>query len=167
MAAHTPVYRATAPRRLRDAMGRFATGVTIITTAGDDKQVHGMTANGVLSVSLDPPLVLVSLGRCRMAEMLPQTGRYGISVLAVAGEIHVSTAPELSEALNRAIASGRTRLVLDFSEVEFIDSTGLSLLVQAKQRIESQGHRFALRQPTERVRRVLEISGLAELFTIE
>ena len=82
MAAHTPVYRATAPRRLRDAMGRFATGVTIITTAGDDRQVHGMTANGVLSVSLDPPLVLVSLGRCRMAEMLPKTGRYGISVLA-------------------------------------------------------------------------------------
>jgi flavin reductase (DIM6/NTAB) family NADH-FMN oxidoreductase RutF len=35
-----------------------------------------------MSVSLRPPLVLVSLGRCRMAEMLPRTGRYGISVLA-------------------------------------------------------------------------------------
>jgi flavin reductase (DIM6/NTAB) family NADH-FMN oxidoreductase RutF len=83
MAARTPVGRATAPRRLRNAMGRFATGVTVITTADDErKQVHGMTANGVLSVSLDPPLVLVSLGRCRMAEVLPTTGRYGISVLA-------------------------------------------------------------------------------------
>jgi flavin reductase (DIM6/NTAB) family NADH-FMN oxidoreductase RutF len=83
MAARTPVGRATAPRRLRNAMGRFATGVTVITTADDEReQVHGMTANGVLSVSLDPPLVLVSLGRCRMAEVLPTTGRYGISVLA-------------------------------------------------------------------------------------
>ena len=83
MAARTPVGRATAPRRLRDAMGRFATGVTVITTADEGRtQVHGMTANGVLSVSLDPPLVLVSLGRCRMAEMLPETGRYGISVLS-------------------------------------------------------------------------------------
>lgn len=81
MAALTPVGRATAPRRLRTAMGRFPTGVTVVTTTVGDA-VHGMTANGVLSVSLDPPLVLVSLGRCRMAEVLPQSGRYGISVLA-------------------------------------------------------------------------------------
>jgi flavin reductase (DIM6/NTAB) family NADH-FMN oxidoreductase RutF len=81
MATLTPVTRATAPRRLRDAMGRFATGVTIVSTVEAGK-VHGMTANGVLSVSLSPPLVLVSLGRCRMAEMLPRTGRYAISVLA-------------------------------------------------------------------------------------
>jgi flavin reductase (DIM6/NTAB) family NADH-FMN oxidoreductase RutF len=41
-----------------------------------------MTDNAFLSVSLRPPLVLVSLGRCRMSEMLPRTGRYGVSVLA-------------------------------------------------------------------------------------
>ena len=41
-----------------------------------------MTANGFLSVSLRPPLVLVSLGRCRMNEMLPRSGRYGVSVLS-------------------------------------------------------------------------------------
>jgi flavin reductase (DIM6/NTAB) family NADH-FMN oxidoreductase RutF len=66
---------------MRQVMGRFATGVTIVTTIDGDT-VHGMTANGFLSVSLRPPLVLVSLGRCRMNEMLPKTGRYGISVLA-------------------------------------------------------------------------------------
>jgi flavin reductase (DIM6/NTAB) family NADH-FMN oxidoreductase RutF len=62
-------------------MGRFATGVTVITTIDRDT-IHGMTANAFLSVSLRPPLVLVSLGRCRMNEMLPRTGRYGVSVLA-------------------------------------------------------------------------------------
>ena len=41
-----------------------------------------MTANGFLSVSLRPPLVLVSLGRCKMNEMLPRSGRYGVSVLS-------------------------------------------------------------------------------------
>ena len=41
-----------------------------------------MNANAFLSVSLHPPLVLVSLGRCRMSEMLPRAGRYGVSVLA-------------------------------------------------------------------------------------
>jgi flavin reductase (DIM6/NTAB) family NADH-FMN oxidoreductase RutF len=70
-----------AARALRTVMGRFATGVTVVTTVERDA-IHGMTANGFMSVSLRPPLVLVSLGRCRMAEMLPRTGRYGISVLA-------------------------------------------------------------------------------------
>jgi flavin reductase (DIM6/NTAB) family NADH-FMN oxidoreductase RutF len=70
-----------AARELRQAMGRFATGVTVVTTIERDT-IHGMTANAFLSVSLRPPLVLVSLGRCRMNEMLPRTGRYGVSVLA-------------------------------------------------------------------------------------
>ena len=70
-----------AARELRQVMGRFATGVTVVTTTQRDT-IHGMTANAFLSVSLRPPLVLVSLGRCRMSEMLPRTGRYGVSVLA-------------------------------------------------------------------------------------
>ena len=70
-----------AARSLRQVMGRFATGVTVITTLHRDT-IHGMTANAFLSVSLRPPLVLVSLGRCRMGEMLPHTKRYGVSVLA-------------------------------------------------------------------------------------
>jgi flavin reductase (DIM6/NTAB) family NADH-FMN oxidoreductase RutF len=70
-----------AERDLRQVMGRFATGVTVVTTT-DREVIHGMTANAFLSVSLHPPLVLVSLGRCRMSEMLPRAGRYGVSVLA-------------------------------------------------------------------------------------
>jgi flavin reductase (DIM6/NTAB) family NADH-FMN oxidoreductase RutF len=70
-----------AARELRTVMGRFATGVTVITTMHRDT-IHGMTANAFLSVSLRPPLVLVSLGHCRMGEMLPRTKRYGVSVLA-------------------------------------------------------------------------------------
>jgi flavin reductase (DIM6/NTAB) family NADH-FMN oxidoreductase RutF len=83
----TPAGRATeaAGRQLRSVMGRFATGVTVVTTADGDA-IHGMTANAFLSVSLTPPLVLISLGRCRMAEMLPRTGRYGVSVLAESQE---------------------------------------------------------------------------------
>jgi len=69
-----------AARELRQVMGRFATGVTVVSTL-EGEVVHGMTANAFLSVSLRPPLVLVSLGRCRMNEMLPRTGRYGVSVL--------------------------------------------------------------------------------------
>jgi flavin reductase (DIM6/NTAB) family NADH-FMN oxidoreductase RutF len=85
IATLTQVSRGSAPTRLRKAMGRFATGVTVVTTA-QGEQVHGMTANGVMSVSLDPPLVVVSLGDCKMDLLLPRTRRYGISVLGVEQE---------------------------------------------------------------------------------
>lgn len=70
------------PKRFRNVLGRFATGVTVITTQ-DGERVHGMTANAFMSVSLDPPLVLVSLdNRCNMHRLLPVTRRFGISFLA-------------------------------------------------------------------------------------
>ncbi len=69
------------PRELRNACGLFATGITVVTTELDG-DVHGMTANAFLSVSLDPPLLLVSVGhKARLHELLEKTGRYAISIL--------------------------------------------------------------------------------------
>jgi flavin reductase (DIM6/NTAB) family NADH-FMN oxidoreductase RutF len=69
-------------REYRNTLGRFATGVTVV-TALEARKTHGMTANAFVSVSLDPPLVLVSLdNRSHMHRILPAAGRYGISVLA-------------------------------------------------------------------------------------
>lgn len=69
-------------RRLRSTLGRFCTGVTVVSTADEDG-VHAMTANAFTSVSLDPPIVLVSIDhRARMHQKLPATRRYGVSVLA-------------------------------------------------------------------------------------
>jgi flavin reductase (DIM6/NTAB) family NADH-FMN oxidoreductase RutF len=67
---------------MRSTLGRFCTGVTAVTTAiGDD--VHAMTANAFTSVSLEPPLVLVSIDhRTKMHRLLPASARYGVSVLA-------------------------------------------------------------------------------------
>lgn len=76
------------PHLFRRTMGRFTSGVTVVTTV-DEGRVHGMTANGFLSVSLEPPLVLVSIGeRSRMAGLLRHTGRYGVSVLADDQQLH-------------------------------------------------------------------------------
>jgi flavin reductase (DIM6/NTAB) family NADH-FMN oxidoreductase RutF len=66
----------------RRTLGMFVTGVTVVTTerAG---QVHGMTANAFMSVSLTPPLVLISVDRrARLNALLHEGARYGISVLA-------------------------------------------------------------------------------------
>lgn len=70
------------PRRFRDTLGRFATGVTVVTTAHGDHE-HGMTANAFVSVSLEPPLVAVSVAkRARMHSLVQGSGRFGVSVLA-------------------------------------------------------------------------------------
>jgi flavin reductase (DIM6/NTAB) family NADH-FMN oxidoreductase RutF len=69
-------------RQFRNALGRFASGVTVL-TAQYEGETHGMTANAFVSVSLDPPLILVSLdNRSNMHKILPVARRFGISVLA-------------------------------------------------------------------------------------
>jgi flavin reductase (DIM6/NTAB) family NADH-FMN oxidoreductase RutF len=66
---------------LRQTLGMFATGVTIITTRVGG-QVHGMTANAFMSVSLEPPLVLISVDRrTKMCTLLHEGSTYGVSVL--------------------------------------------------------------------------------------
>ena len=68
-------------RALRRTFGLFATGVTIIATRRGD-QVHGMTANAFMSISLEPPLVLISVDRrAKMCALLHEGATYGVSVL--------------------------------------------------------------------------------------
>jgi len=66
---------------LRRTLGMFATGVTVVTTLKGE-QVHGMTANAFMSVSLEPPLVLISVDRrTKMCRILHEGMHYGVSVL--------------------------------------------------------------------------------------
>lgn len=87
------------PRAFRRTLGRFATGVTVI-TAVQGETVHGMTANAFMSVSLDPPLVAVAVDqRARMHRLLEETGRYGVSILAEDQELlarHFGGRPQVS-----------------------------------------------------------------------
>ncbi|MDQ3085960.1 MAG: flavin reductase family protein, partial [Actinomycetota bacterium] len=65
----------------RRTLGMFATGVTVLTTRSEE-QVHGMTANAFMSVSLRPPLVLVSVDRrARMSNLLHEGTHFGVNVL--------------------------------------------------------------------------------------
>ncbi len=66
----------------RQALGRFATGVTIVTAERAPGQVHGMTANSFASVSLEPLLVLICVDeQARMLPVLKKAQRFGVSVL--------------------------------------------------------------------------------------
>ncbi|KIL76011.1 flavin reductase family protein [Bacillus badius] len=69
-------------RLFRNAMGKFATGVTVITTELDG-EAHGMTANAFMSVSLNPKLVVISIGeRAKMLEKIKESGKFAVNILA-------------------------------------------------------------------------------------
>ncbi len=75
-------------RRLRHALGRFATGVVVI-SAGTGDELHAMTANAFMSGSLSPPLIVVSVGhRARMHGRMMSTDLFGVSVLSEEQESH-------------------------------------------------------------------------------
>jgi flavin reductase (DIM6/NTAB) family NADH-FMN oxidoreductase RutF len=70
------------PSLFKKALTHWASGVTVITTLQAGRP-HGMTASSFGSLSLEPPLVLVSVDqRARLSQLLAGTGRYGVSILA-------------------------------------------------------------------------------------
>ena len=87
-------------------------------------------------------------------------------LIAVRGEVHVSTAPEFSERLNAAIAEGKTALVLDFTRVEFIDSTGLSVLLNGLRRLTRRNGALSVVCTNPTVLRLFEITRLDSTFDI-
>jgi anti-anti-sigma factor len=88
------------------------------------------------------------------------------TVVTVRGEIHVSTAPEFSRLLAGSIAEGRTRLVLDLTDVAFIDSTGLSVLLNTLRRVTRAGGAMAIVATNPTVLRLFEITKLDTTFAI-
>lgn len=75
--------RAFTTRDFRDTLARFATGVTVVTTRGQDHS-YGMTANAFSSVSLDPPLVLVCISLSAAGhEMIRRNGVFAVNILGV------------------------------------------------------------------------------------
>ena len=85
-------------------------------------------------------------------------------VVAAAGEIDMASAAQLREALAEAAASGCVEIWLDLSDVEFMDSTGIAAIVDARGTLD--GRRFALICPDGPVRRVLEIAGIEHAIAI-
>ncbi|MDP4103905.1 MAG: flavin reductase family protein [Bacillota bacterium] len=70
-------------RQFRNAMGNFATGVTVIATEVEGEGVHGMTANAFMSVSLDPKLVVISIGeKAKILDKIKQSKLFTVNILA-------------------------------------------------------------------------------------
>lgn len=92
--------------------------------------------------------------------------RDGWSVLAVGGEVDVATAPRLRERLVAMVGAGAHRLIVDLADVEFIDSTGLGVLIGARKRVSPHDGEVRIVCNESRIVRVFEITGLDRVFAM-
>jgi anti-sigma B factor antagonist len=86
----------------------------------------------------------------------------GYELLTVEGELDIATAPRMIAALNAAFADLERPLVVDLSSVDFMDSTGLALLMNAHRRVKRRGQGFAIVCPGGPISRVFEIADMVE-----
>jgi anti-sigma B factor antagonist len=88
------------------------------------------------------------------------------AVIIVSGELDLASAPALEDELDRAATDGADLLIVDLRELEFIDSTGLGLLIKANRQAEAAGRRFAIVRGQSQVQRLLGVTGIEERLTL-
>ncbi|MCW2752792.1 MAG: anti-anti-sigma factor [Marmoricola sp.] len=88
------------------------------------------------------------------------------TIVSVGGEIDVYTAPKLRDKITELVNAGHHDLFIDMEEVEFLDSTGLGVLVGGLKKIRAQDGSMALICSQDRLLKIFRITGLAKVFTI-
>jgi anti-sigma B factor antagonist len=91
----------------------------------------------------------------------------GVVLVRLTGEVDVATSPELDQRLLEVSTGEHSHLLIDLSEVEFMDSTGLASIVRAQYSADANGHRLSLRRGSPQVQRLFEITGLVDRVTFE
>jgi anti-sigma B factor antagonist len=86
----------------------------------------------------------------------------GWTIIAVTGEIDISSAPALREAIDQALGDGSDRLIVDMNGVSFMDSSGLNVLAGAAKRMSRGSLRIAA--PARHIRKVFEITGTDQVI---
>src|SRR3954470_866211 len=102
-------------------------------------------------------------------EVATDENESGVSIITIRGELDMSTAPELEGSLQAVTSSGRRSVLIDLTNCEFIDSTGLALIVQAWQRLDAEAEgegRLVLCCPNSQVRRLLDITGVENSISL-
>lgn len=90
----------------------------------------------------------------------------GRAVLTVAGDLDVQSAPQLRDRISELLDAGSTELVVDLRPAEFIDSSGLSAMVAGLKEVKEHGGDMAVVCPQGKIRRVIEIVALDQVFAL-
>ena len=88
------------------------------------------------------------------------------AIITVSGELDLASSPALQEELDRLAASDSELLIIDLRALDFMDSTGLSVLVRAHQRSEEQGRQLAMVKGPQQVQRLLSLTGVGDRLTL-
>jgi len=91
--------------------------------------------------------------------------KQGASVVALTGEVDLESSPAAREILLKCLES-TSKVIVDLSEVSYIDSSGVASLVEALQAAKKNGSQFSLAAASEPTRRVLELARLDKVFTM-
>ena len=90
----------------------------------------------------------------------------GKTIVSVGGEIDVYTAPKLRDKISELVASGTYDIVVDMQQVEFLDSTGLGVLVGGLKKVRAHDGALELVCNQDRLLKIFRITGLAKVFVI-
>lgn len=90
----------------------------------------------------------------------------GRTVVAVGGEIDVYTAPKLRDKITELVNAGKHSLIIDMEKVDFLDSTGLGVLVGGLKKVRAEDGTMELVCSQDRLLKIFRITGLAKVFTI-
>jgi anti-sigma B factor antagonist len=90
----------------------------------------------------------------------------GAIVITLLGELDLGVAPELSQMLDEVPAGEPVEIVLDFSDLSFIDSSGVAALITAQKTLSERGQHLSIRSPRPTALRLLEITGLVEFLHV-
>ena len=92
------------------------------------------------------------------------TAEDGVPVLLIRGELDAYSAPTLDAAVTKVLDGGAARLVLDLSDVGFIDSSGLRSMIRARKQVGDEPSALSIRNPQPTTVRLLDITGLTDHF---
>jgi anti-sigma B factor antagonist len=90
----------------------------------------------------------------------------GASLLTLRGEIDVYTAPRLRQAIIDVVDGGATSIVVDMEKVDFLDSTGLGVLVGGLKRVRLKEGTLAIVTTQDKLLKIFDITGLNKVFSI-
>jgi len=129
-------------RLFRDAMGKFATGITVVTTDYEN-EVMGMTVNAFMSISLDPKLIAISIDEsASMYDILQETKKFGVSILT-------EKQKDLSMIFAKQIEKDREINFLQQDDIPVIEESLVTLSCHVQDMVEAGDHMIFIAEVSE------------------
>lgn len=106
------------------------------------------------------------MGRTSNSFSATVVGEDGHTLIVLTGELDMDTVPDLDRVLDQLIEQGPKEVVLDFSGLSFVDSSGIAALISAQKRLNGRGRRLIVQSAGPLVTKVFEVTDLMEFLNV-